>query len=296
MGTIADKLAYLAGTKDAIKAAVAGKGVTVPDGTTFRDYAALIEGIVVGNFSDEEVAEIEAELDALIAETDEDQLSTLEGYTIVRKLQLLQTYRNNILASISGKGVGFVSCNGLNVPVLPELDTAKQYACISTSSLGLVYLQVSDKLGYIDTSDGEKSHRLNAKNEEGELESITCNVWCFSLNGSSVLEDLYPGITTTSWTLFEEDIAKTSWPMDGGPYWTNTTLCDQDGNVFLEASEPTALEETASVPFRIISDMVEQIPVSSGEESQLWAYLNQTTLYINQADSFTQNGTTLEVG
>lgn len=31
------------------------------------------------------------------------------------------------------------------------------------------------------------------------------------------------------------------------------------------------------------------------EQEELWAYLNQTTLYLNRADSFVQNGTILEV-
>lgn len=31
------------------------------------------------------------------------------------------------------------------------------------------------------------------------------------------------------------------------------------------------------------------------EQEELWAYLNQNTLYLNRADSFAQNGTTLEV-
>ena len=47
MGTTADKLTYLSGTKDAIKAAIEAKGVTVPDETAFRGYAALIEDIAV---------------------------------------------------------------------------------------------------------------------------------------------------------------------------------------------------------------------------------------------------------
>lgn len=45
MGTAADKLAYLTGTKDAIKQAIAAKGVDIPDGTTFRGYAEKINNI-----------------------------------------------------------------------------------------------------------------------------------------------------------------------------------------------------------------------------------------------------------
>lgn len=46
MGTTADKLAYLQGTKAAIKSAIINKGVAVPDGTTFRAYAEKIGDII----------------------------------------------------------------------------------------------------------------------------------------------------------------------------------------------------------------------------------------------------------
>lgn len=46
MGTTADKLAYLNGTKTAIKNAIVAKGVAVPDGTTFRQYAEKISDII----------------------------------------------------------------------------------------------------------------------------------------------------------------------------------------------------------------------------------------------------------
>lgn len=45
MGTTADKLQYLNGTKTAIKNAIVAKGVAVPDGTTFRAYADKISSI-----------------------------------------------------------------------------------------------------------------------------------------------------------------------------------------------------------------------------------------------------------
>lgn len=45
MGTTADKLAYLAGTKSAIREAIIDKGVNVPEGTTFRQYASKIASI-----------------------------------------------------------------------------------------------------------------------------------------------------------------------------------------------------------------------------------------------------------
>lgn len=48
MGTISDKLAYLANTKSAIKAAIVAKGVSVADTDTFRAFAEKIAAIEGG--------------------------------------------------------------------------------------------------------------------------------------------------------------------------------------------------------------------------------------------------------
>ena len=56
MGTTVDKLLYLQGTKEAIHDAIVAKGVTVPTGTTFRDYATKIGEITTGG-SGSEVAD-----------------------------------------------------------------------------------------------------------------------------------------------------------------------------------------------------------------------------------------------
>lgn len=48
MGTTAEKLAYLNDTKTAIKDAIIAKGVEVPEGTTFRQYAEKIGEIKSG--------------------------------------------------------------------------------------------------------------------------------------------------------------------------------------------------------------------------------------------------------
>lgn len=55
MGTTAEKLTYLSETKASIKNAIAAKGVNVPDGATFRQYANLISGISTG-LSDADLA------------------------------------------------------------------------------------------------------------------------------------------------------------------------------------------------------------------------------------------------
>ena len=48
MGTIAEKLTYLNGTKTAIKIAIINKGVSVSDTDTFRSYASKIESMQTG--------------------------------------------------------------------------------------------------------------------------------------------------------------------------------------------------------------------------------------------------------
>lgn len=45
MGTTADKLAYLAESKEQIRQAIEGMGVSVPSNTPFRQYGEKIEGI-----------------------------------------------------------------------------------------------------------------------------------------------------------------------------------------------------------------------------------------------------------
>lgn len=49
MGTTADKLTYLAETKKTIKDAIVAKGVDVPDGTSFRQYADKVGEIESGS-------------------------------------------------------------------------------------------------------------------------------------------------------------------------------------------------------------------------------------------------------
>ena len=45
MGTISDKLAYLAESKEQIRQAIEEMGVSVPSNTPFRQYGEKIEGI-----------------------------------------------------------------------------------------------------------------------------------------------------------------------------------------------------------------------------------------------------------
>ena len=66
MGTTAEKLAYLADTKTAIKDAIIAKGTDVPEGTTFRQYADLIALIETG-LSDGDLAKATATVEDVTA-------------------------------------------------------------------------------------------------------------------------------------------------------------------------------------------------------------------------------------
>lgn len=58
MGTIAEKLTYLEGTKSAIKDAIIAKGVEVADTDTFRSYAEKIESIEAGGSCESQSKEL----------------------------------------------------------------------------------------------------------------------------------------------------------------------------------------------------------------------------------------------
>lgn len=58
MGTIAEKLTYLEGTKSAIKDAIIAKGVDVTDTDTFRSYAEKIKSIEAGGSCDSQSKEL----------------------------------------------------------------------------------------------------------------------------------------------------------------------------------------------------------------------------------------------
>lgn len=101
MGTTAEKLAYLADTKTAIKDAIVAKGVDVPEGTTFRGYVDLISGISTG-LSDEDLA--------LATATPEDVTAGKTFYAGNRMIKTGTASAGNIVKEITlnaGKNVTF---------------------------------------------------------------------------------------------------------------------------------------------------------------------------------------------
>lgn len=80
MGTTADKINYLNGTKAAIKEAIENKGVTVSDSDTFRSYAEKIGDISGG--SEEPVAYVSSTVEDIPTNTN--LASLLKGITITK--------------------------------------------------------------------------------------------------------------------------------------------------------------------------------------------------------------------
>lgn len=84
MGTTAQKLEYLQGTKDTLKAQLTTKGVTIPTNATFRQMANLVGNIQTG-------AEIETKIVEL---TDSTKVFTVSGFSF---LQIVSCYLNAII-------------------------------------------------------------------------------------------------------------------------------------------------------------------------------------------------------
>lgn len=151
MGTTAEKLAYLADTKNAIKDAIVSNGIEVPDETTFRSYPEKIDQIV-GQFDstlDEIIGgEIIPTLDV------QERLETINGITgdVSVQLDTLDSTKAAIAAAITEKGVeipdgtpfgeyadkieDIVSSGGGNKPITGTFD-------LSTKG-GVHYVAVSD--------------------------------------------------------------------------------------------------------------------------------------------------------
>ena len=121
--------------------------------------------------------------------------------------------------------------NSLDLPAIPS--TVYPYSHM-TQQTGLVYLHNADKLCYVETG-------LTKVMKRQADEYFHLYEWVIALTEEDAERDaeLYPGLNTSTWTLITEN-ENTNFIAAGtaGPFWTNTDLYDQDGNLFLEASMP----------------------------------------------------------
>lgn len=130
MGTTAEKLAYLNDTKNAIKDAIVSKGVEVPGGTTFRQYADLISGISTG-LSDEDLALADATPEDVTAEkTFYAGDRTLKTGTASAGLELKLLYSGDKTTGVYFQGEEFLD---VNVFVFKEY-TTNQYVAFCAAS------------------------------------------------------------------------------------------------------------------------------------------------------------------
>lgn len=121
--------------------------------------------------------------------------------------------------------------NSLDLPAIPS--TVYPYSHM-TQQVGLVYLHNADKLCYVETG-------LTDVMKRPDDEYFHLYEWVIALTEEDAEREaeLYPGLNTSTWTLITEN-ENTNFIAAGltGPFWTNTDLYDQDGNLFLKASLP----------------------------------------------------------
>ena len=165
MGTIADKLTYLNGTKTAIKEAIKAKGVTVTDADTFRSYATKIGEISGGGAP---ATKFGASIDTWVGDVDENGTLNkttwtgalnFSGVKALGEKALVQAFygRSNVtsvdLSSLQTVGTNsmeetFRSCSHLTSADLSSLQTvgfegmkSAFYGCTSLTSVDLSSLQ-----------------------------------------------------------------------------------------------------------------------------------------------------------
>lgn len=146
--------------------------------------------------------------------------------------------------------------NGYQMPDFPE--SRYPYAMVSLdSSGGCAYLTFTDKVGYIkkvivDNVWYGNSYTLgltaDATYDESKVIYEESYVVMLDETYKDALELLYPGINKTSWLRYTPSSKQTpsggyySLAMNYGPQWSNVTLYDEDGNLFLSAGKKFPLQ------------------------------------------------------
>ena len=100
-----------------------------------------------------------------------------------------------------------------------------------------VWLYTVDLPGYVERTESHNAYWPH----ENMLYLIHYAEYLIALNDAAV-EDLnkyWSGVNKETWCLCSEDHGYAI-GMGDGPHWANTTLYDEDGNLFLEASDPGA--------------------------------------------------------
>lgn len=171
-----------------------------------------------------------------------------------------------------GADMAKYSYNGVVLPALPDYDKeAYPYAFIHLSteideSLGsgkLAYLVVADKQAYLDPTVYEDSPTtysytlgLTYVDEYDESKIIYAKKYVIALDDASAESSsaTYPGLNTSAWTEMAWDMEPWGIPegsyyalaAGNGPIWANVALYTEDGDLFIEGSEPVRVFDLKS--------------------------------------------------
>lgn len=146
MGTTAQKLEYLQGTKDTLKAQLTTKGVTIPTNATFRQMANLVGNIQTG-------AEIETKIVEL---TDSTKVFTVSGFSFLPDCIMLfkcnnpGNYSNHIKSIIATPSEYRMAANTYICPRYPNEDPAIYLT--TTFSNGSVTFSAGTNLNFREAS------------------------------------------------------------------------------------------------------------------------------------------------
>lgn len=139
MGTISEKLTYLADTKEAIKNAITSKGVEVSDSDSFRSYANKIADIKQSTGGSSEIED--AIVTRQITEYTNDRIASvgIQAFMNASSLTMIS------LPNVKSAGLSsFNACTSLidvNLPLLETISTQTFYGCSSLEYLKLPKLK-----------------------------------------------------------------------------------------------------------------------------------------------------------
>lgn len=143
-----------------------------------------------------------------------------------------------ILIAVIVEVVTMAKCkyNGYMLPELPQSEYQNAYITVGGTK---AYLYFVDKLGYIEVDEvlGGNIYTLGltTADEYDESRILFAEAYTATIGGDSwEVEEL----TDHSGVYDIPAYAQFALPCESGPHWSNVTLLDQYGNVFIEGSDP----------------------------------------------------------
>lgn len=271
MGTAADKLNYLLATKEEIRTAIIGRGVAVPDGTTFRQYASLIGSIagagenggvvlpdtpegtpgatIIPNTPENTVNPSTPDVPATPYDPDKPEEMEVPKNIIEKETgQSADTFDVMILQNGTGdvtygflnkdQPTGAFNYSGEALPPLPDWDKTKYpYAVICKDPDGWTGKAAEYHLWFLSSDEVVVVDNDYYPQYSSEPKCIVAKQYM------EVEAARY--IYSPSYTQWELKYADTHLPDSTGyvpntnPVWANFSLYNADSTLYLPASEPT---------------------------------------------------------